>query len=57
MVKKAKILLIIPNNQLQVYLKLFQKEQFKETTDATNDLIGNKVADKTTKNLKNFAPE
>ena len=49
MVKKAKNFLIIPNNQLQVHLRLFQKERFKETTDAANDLIGNKVADKTTK--------
>ena len=32
-----------------MHLRLFQKERFKETTDAANDLIGNKVAYKTTK--------
>ena len=32
-----------------MHLKLLQKEQFTKTTEATGDLIGNKIADKIAK--------
>ena len=34
------------NNLLQMHLKLLQKVRFRETAEATSDLIGNKTADK-----------
>ena len=33
-------------------LKLLQKEQFRKTAEATDDLIANKIATKITKTLK-----
>ena len=36
--------LITPKNTVKMYLKLFQKEEFK-TAKATGDLIGNKIPD------------
>ena len=32
-----------------MHLKLLQKEQFTKTTEATGNLIGNKIADKIAK--------
>ena len=40
------------NNPLQMHLKLPQKDQFKNTAETTDDLIGNKIADRIT-SLKN----
>ena len=37
----------------EMRLKLLQKEQFK-TAEATGDLIGNKIADKSYKSFKKF---
>ena len=36
-----------------MHLKLFQKDQFKKTAEATGDLIGNKISNKITRALKN----
>ena len=48
MVNAARIFLIMLNNLQQMRLKLLQR-----TAEATGDLIGNKVADRITKVLKN----
>ena len=37
------------SNQLQMHLKLLQKEQFKKAAEATVDLIGNKISYKITR--------
>ena len=37
-----------------MHLKLLQKEQFEKTAEATDDLIGNSIADKITKASKNL---
>ena len=49
MVTTAKNLLVIPKSLLQMHSKHFQKEQFKKKTEATSDLIGNTIANKTRK--------
>ena len=48
MVNAARIFLIMLNNLQQMRLKLLQR-----TAEATGDLIGNKVADRIMKVLKN----
>ena len=35
-----------PKNLLQMHLKMFQKERFKKTGEATGDLIRNEIAEK-----------
>ena len=37
--------MIIPNNSLQIHIKLFEKEILKKTAETTGDLIGNKIPD------------
>ena len=37
-----------------MHLKLLQKELFKKTAEATDDLIGNRIADKITKVSKHL---
>ena len=37
------------SNQLQMHLKLLQKEQLKKAAEATVDLIGNKISYKITR--------
>ena len=49
MVDKTGNLLIMLNNLLQVHLKLLPKEQFKESVEATGDLIWNKAVAEFTK--------
>ena len=44
------------NNLQQMPIKLLPKESFKQTAEATGDLIWNKIADKIT-SLKNFTTE
>ena len=41
MINKAKNLLIMPNNPLQMYLKLSQNKQFKKRAEGTGNLISN----------------
>ena len=40
-------------NLQQMQQKLIQKGQLKKTVEETGDLIGNKIADKTTKSSRN----
>ena len=46
MVNIARNFLIMLNNLQQICLKLLQKELLKTTAEATDDLIGNEIADK-----------
>ena len=39
----------MPSNLSNTRLKLLQKKQFKKTTEATGDLIGNKITNKVIK--------
>ena len=48
----VKNFLIILNNLPQQHLKLLQKEPIKEKAEGTCDLIGNKIANRITKNSK-----
>ena len=41
--------MIILNNLQEMHLKLLQKEKVKKQQEATDDLIRNKIADKTAK--------
>ena len=43
MVNIARNILIILNNLLQMHQKLLQKSNSKKTSEATRDLIGNKM--------------
>ena len=45
------------NNLLQMHIAMLQKEPFNKIVEATGDLIGNKIADKILKSLKNFTTE
>ena len=45
----AKDFLIKLLNLLQMHLKLIQKRAIQKTAEATDDLIGNRIADKITK--------
>ena len=52
----ARNLLIMLNNlqqTLKQQIKLLQKESFNKTAEATDDLIGNKIANRITKVSKN----
>ena len=42
------------NNLLQIHLKPLQKKAIQKSAETTADLIGNKIADKITKILRNL---
>ena len=44
--------LVIPNNPLQLHLRLSQKEQFNKTSQVTGELISSKITDRIRKILK-----